>query len=198
MNLILRRWVLDYYAGEHVQAIGRLRSIRADKTQAVLVLGPVPDLSAHGITVRPLQDAPQIHVLPSPAERGAAQRAQADLRVVTAMIALGDQATYADIMTWLTDNTGTGCSPRVISRVRRHLATSEISPRGYRAQLIAIIATATIKGAIRRPRQDMPTSTRDAIDHATHAYRRQDEVQRQRRNLLARHQAAHAPPAIAS
>lgn len=198
VNPILRRWVLDYYAGEYVQAIGRLRSIRSNKTQAVLILGPVPDLSAHGITVTPIQDAPQIHVLPSPAERGAGQRAQADLRVVTAMIALGDQATYAEIMKWLTERTGTGCSPRVISRVRDHLVTSGISTRRYRAQLIAIIAEAKIKGAIRHQRQDMPTSARDAIDHATHAYRRQDKMQGERRKMLARQEAAHAPPALAS
>lgn len=53
---ILRRWVLNYYAREYVQAIGRLRSIRSDVVQAVLVLGPVPDLQEYGITVRLVQD----------------------------------------------------------------------------------------------------------------------------------------------
>ncbi len=200
-NPILRRWVLDYYAREYVQAIGRLRSIRSDVVQAVLVLGPVPDLSAHGITVMPIQDAPQVYVLPSPAERGAGQRAQADLRVITAMIALQNQhrkTTYTEIMKWLVERTGTGCAPRVIARVRDHLVTSGISPREYRAQLIAFIAAAKIKGAIRQQRQDMPTSIRDAVDRATHAYRRQNEIQRQRRKMLAQQEAAHAPPAVAS
>ena len=191
---ILRRWVLDYYARKYVQAIGRLRSIRSNSKQAVLVLGPVPDLSEYGITVTPIHDAPQIHVLPSPAERGAGQRAQADLRVITAMIALGDRATYGEIIKWLRERTGTGCAPRVIARVRRHLSTSGISARGYRSELITMIATAEIKGAIRHPRQDMPTSARDAIDHATHAYRRQDEIQRRRHKMLAEQEAAHAPP----
>ena len=200
-NPILRRWVLSYYGQKYAQAIGRLRSIRSDKKQAVLVLGPVPDLSEYGITVVPIQNAPQIHVLPSPAERGAGQRAQADLRVVEALIALsggGSQPTYANIRKWLAEKTGTGCGPRVIARVRKHLATNGISAKEYRAELVALIATAQIKGAIRHPRQDMPTSARDAINHTTHAYRRQDEMQRQRRKMLARQEAAHAPPALAS
>lgn len=197
---ILRKWVLDYYASEYVQAIGRLRSIRSDVPQAVVVLGPVPDLSEHGIEVKPIQDVSPLYILPSPSERGAGQRAQADLRVVEAMIALRDQprTTYTDIKQWLIERTRRGCSDRAIARVRHHLAREGISPRRYRAQLIAAIAAAKIKGSIRHQRQDIPQSASGAIGRTTHAYRWHDERQRLRRKMRARQAAAHAPPAMAS
>lgn len=198
-NPILRRWVLEYYADEFVQAIGRLRSTRSSQLQAVMILGPVPDLSEHGITITPIQGE-QLHILPSPVERGAGQRAQADLRVVEAMIALPahERATYEDVRAWLIEHTGRGCGNRAIKRVRDYLASTGVSLRGYRAQSVAQIAVAKIEGAIRHQREDMPQGTIHSINQHVHKYHRQDEARLQQRRALAHQAAAHAPPAIAS
>ncbi len=191
----LQKWVLGRMAGRYVQALGRPRPIRSKTQQAVLILGPCPDLSEHGIMVQPVTGISPLHVLPTAADRGEARMAEANLRIATAMCKLGAKAPNKAIISWLKQITGKGAHPRVIARVRTEIRELGITVEEYRRRQAQAVATARRDGVIHTLRDDLPRSARQIIDtYARSLWHRTQDIPVQRR-ITGATPRDHAPPA---
>lgn len=198
----LRTWVLDRYARLMAQAIGRLRAVRRESAPTVLMLGPCPDLSEHGITVTPLRGSEPLALAPSATERGQARQAEAELRVVSTLGDLGPEAPEKAIRAHLIAATGRGVHHRVVRRVRDALAkgTTLAQLRGSR---IADLTAARGRGVVHKLRRDLPTGVRNALDAVAHRLHRAERggvptpvpVALPRRKVATGTATANAPPA---
>lgn len=198
----LRAWVLDRYARLMAQAIGRLRAVRRESAPTVLMLGPCPDLSEHGITVTPLRGSEPLALAPSATERGQARQAEADLRVVSTLGDLGPEAPETAVRAHLVATTGRGVHHRVMRRVRDALGKG-MTLAQLRGSRIADLATARGRGVVHKLRRDLPVGVRDALDaaaHRLHKAEREDvptpvPVALPRRKVATSPATANAPPA---
>jgi len=152
--------VLRWWGDRVAQAIGRLRAVRRGAMR-VLVLGPCPDLSRHGIRVTPWLEGAFLRAAPPASARGFVRRLEADARVAEAMA--NGATSNREIIGWLRATTRRGTSASAIRRVRERLKSGETLSSIVEGGGL-VIGQALEEGVVRRVRADLPPRVQQEIE----------------------------------
>ncbi len=162
----LARWVTAADERAVAQMVGRLRGARRPEGFVALGLGlPVTaeGMQKYGIQVLAL-DQPACARAPTPRERGAAQRAQAELRVAAVWLDAGALLSFRATARALRAEAGTGVGHEAWRRARQRLMSEA---HGDLERLVGLLASEVAEGEqIVATRDDLPEAARSALARA--------------------------------